>query len=42
VAVKGIPRFTGISPDFLVENSLEDNIAGRDSVMSFALGLVTN
>lgn len=39
VAVKRIPRFTGISPDFPVENSLEDNIAGRDSVMLFALGL---
>ena len=41
VAVTGIARFTGISPDYLVENSVEDNIYGRDSVMSFALGLST-
>jgi hypothetical protein len=42
VAVKGIPRFKGISPDFPVETTLEDNIAGRDSAKSFALGLIKN
>jgi C-terminal processing protease CtpA/Prc len=42
VAVKGIPRFKGISPDFPVENRLEDNIAGRDSVKLFALDLIKN
>jgi hypothetical protein len=42
VAVKGIPRFRGISPDFPVENTLEDNITGKDSVKSFALGLIKN
>ena len=42
VAVKGIPRFRGISPDYPVENTLEDNIAGRDSAKSFALGLIKN
>ena len=42
VAVKGIPRFKGISPDYPVENTLEDNIAGIDSAKSFALGLIKN
>jgi len=42
VAVEGIPRFRGISPDFPVENTLEDHIAGRDSVKSFALDLIKN
>jgi Peptidase family S41 len=42
VAVKGIPRFKGISPDFPVENTVKDNIAGRDSAKSFAMGLIKN
>jgi hypothetical protein len=42
VAVEGIPRFRGISPDFPVETSLEDNIAGRDSAKSFAMDLIKN
>jgi hypothetical protein len=41
-AVKGKPRFKGISPDFPIENTLEDNIAGIDSAKSFALGLIKN
>ncbi len=42
VAVMGIPRFKGIPPDFPVENSLDDQIAGRDSVKLFALALIKN
>ena len=39
VAVQGMPRFTGIPPDYAIENSLDDHIAGKDSAMLFALGL---
>ncbi len=42
VAVKGIPRFKGIQPDFLVETTLEDMIAAKDSAKLFALGLIKN
>ncbi len=42
VAVKGIPRFKGISPDYPVETTLEDRIAGRDASKLFAMGLVEN
>jgi Peptidase family S41 len=42
VAVEGIPRFKGISPDFPVETRFEDKIAGRDSTKSFAMGLIKN
>lgn len=40
VAVKGIPRFQGISPDFTIEPTLESNIARIDTVKSFALSLI--
>jgi Peptidase family S41 len=42
VAVTGIPRFRGISPDFPVEARLEDKIAGRDAAKSFAMDLIKN
>ncbi len=42
VAVRGMPRFTGIPPDYPLENSLDDHIAGKDSVMSFALELINS
>ena len=42
VAVVGIPRFKGIAPDFPVENKLDDQIAGRDAMKSFALDLIKN
>ena len=40
VAVKGIPRFRGIPPDYPVETMLEDRIEGRDAVKLFALALI--
>ena len=42
VAVNGIPRFKGISPDFPVDATLEDNIARKDAVMSYAMELIKN
>jgi len=42
VAVKGIPRFKGIPPDYPVETIFEDFIAGRDSAKVFALTLIKN
>ncbi len=42
VAVKGIPRFRGIQPDFPMETTLEDRISGRDSAKLFAMGLIKN
>jgi hypothetical protein len=42
VAVKGIPRFRGISPDFPVEATREDKITGRDAAKLFALGFIKN
>ncbi len=42
VAVKGIPRFKGIQPDYPVETTLEDRIAGKDSAKLFAMGLIKN
>ena len=40
VAVSGIPRFKGISPDYPVENTLEQKIAGQDAAKLFAEGLI--
>jgi Peptidase family S41 len=42
VAVNGIPRFQGISPDFRVDATLEDNIAHNDAVISYAMELIKN
>jgi hypothetical protein len=40
-ALKGISRETGILPDFPVEPTIEDVLAGRDAVKEFAVRLVT-
>jgi hypothetical protein len=42
VAVSGIPRFKGISPDYPVETTLEEKIAGQDAAKLFAMGLIKN
>lgn len=42
VAVRGIPRFKGIPPDYPVATILEDRIAGRDGAKLFALALIKN
>jgi hypothetical protein len=40
VAVKGLSRETGIMPDYTVEPTIEDVIAGRDAVKKFAMKLI--
>jgi hypothetical protein len=40
VAVTGIPRFRGIPPDFPVETTFEDKIAGHDAAKLFAMALI--
>ena len=42
VAVSGIPRFKGISPDYPAETTLNEKIVGRDAVKLFTMSLVKN
>jgi hypothetical protein len=41
-AVQGIPRFIGISPDELIEPDIESALAGKDTVMNFAINKANN
>jgi hypothetical protein len=40
VAVKGLSRETGIMPDYPVEPTIDDLLAGRDAVKDFAMKLI--
>jgi hypothetical protein len=40
VAVEGLPRNRGISPDYLVEPQVSDWVSGGDAIMDFTLNLI--
>ena len=39
-AVEGLPPDRGIEPDYALEQSVEDELAGRDTVLAFTLALI--